>query len=171
MIWFYFGTITLMSVYAKNYLSVKNFTFFAIGMAIHRLIWAGSICGLIYECCCCCTICEEQGQQGVGGRGGEGGGNVINWILSLPMWKPLDRINYGVYLIHSSLILMEMKQLRYDDGGTFTIFLWLQKSFGIYVIALFVAIPIHVFIEMPFKNLESDWKLLEKWKNTRLKRF
>lgn len=108
---------------------------------IHRLLWGTIICLIIYNC-------------------SRGRGIAVNWFLSLPIWKPIARLNYAIFLVHVPLIQLTARLLRtemYFHG-----FLMVQMGLGTYFLALLIAIPVTLFIEMPFINLESDWKMFKR---------
>lgn len=102
-----------------------------------RLLWASLICSIIYKCC------RDQT-------------NTINWILSWPIWKPVARLNYAVLLFHYPLINLNARLLK--QNFYFSSFHMFQMALGNYLMALLLAIPITLFVEMPFSNMEADWR-------------
>lgn len=110
---------------------------------IHRLIWAGIISTLIYNCA------RQQG-------------GAINWFLTLPFWKPLARLNYGIFLVHVQFIVLTGRLMRKEIF--FHGFLMTQMGLGNYLTAVIVAVPMILCVEMPFVNLEADWRRRQKRK-------
>lgn len=58
-----------------------------------RLIWSIIIVLVIYAC--------------ITGHGGP-----VNSFLSLPMWRPLGRLTYAIYLVHMPVIMLSTGSLK-----------------------------------------------------------
>lgn len=58
-----------------------------------RPTWAVCIAWISYSCLC-------------------GKAKFVNWLLSLPFFQVLSKITYSTYLIHLSLIAMDVKYSR-----------------------------------------------------------
>lgn len=54
---------------------------------VSRVLWSFFLCLVIYACV-------------------KGYGGPVNWFLSLPMWQPLARLTYAIYLVHMPIMLM-----------------------------------------------------------------
>lgn len=60
---------------------------------LSRLTWAIALCYLIFAC--------------VHGYGGP-----INWFLSHPLWQPLSRLSYSIYLVHFPVIMITTATMK-----------------------------------------------------------
>lgn len=58
-----------------------------------RVFWSLFLCLVIYACT-------------------KGYGGVVNWFLTLKLWKPLTRLSYAIYLIHMPIMLMNVAYTR-----------------------------------------------------------
>lgn len=55
--------------------------------SLSRVAWASALCYIIFAC--------------VHGYGGP-----VNWFLSHPLWQPLSRLCYSIYLLHFPIVLV-----------------------------------------------------------------
>lgn len=124
-----------------------NLLFTSICHPLHRILWALSVCWIIYACA-------------------ERYATPLNWFLSHSCWKPLVKLNYSVFLVHQAFITLIGRILRTEL--TFHGFLFTLLGLGTYLAALVISIPIVLVFEMPFLNLEKDVK--EFWRRLRVKR-
>lgn len=66
---------------------------FGLYDTLSRLTWAIALCYLIFAC--------------VHGYGGP-----INWFLSHPLWQPLSRLSYSIYLVHFPVIMITTATMK-----------------------------------------------------------
>lgn len=65
--------------------------------ALSRVAWSMGLCYIIFACA-------------------HGYGGPVNWFLSLPLWQPLSRLSYAIYLLHFIVIMVQVasiKQVQY----------------------------------------------------------
>lgn len=70
---------------------------YALYESLGRVGWSIALCYIIFAC--------------VHGYGGP-----VNWFLSLPLWQPLSRLSYAMYILHGSvqtILSLSMKQPPY----------------------------------------------------------
>lgn len=82
-----------------------------------------------------------------------GYGGVINRFLSLPIWIPLSRMTFNVYLVHEMIMILlfsELRQTYYYTDATMCI-----HFISIVVLSYGAAAVISVFVEYPLSNLET----------------
>ena len=105
-----------------------------IYLAFSRPAWALGVAGM-------CALCFT-------GRGG-----VVNWILTWPAWVTPSRLTYCAYLTHS-LLLMWLYSERLTPVK-FTSLEYAVTFMGCAVGSFAGATILHLFVEAPFRNLES----------------
>lgn len=103
-------------------------------LAFSRPVWALGVAGI-------CALCFT-------GRGG-----IVNWILTRPAWVTLARLTYCAYLMHS-LLLIWLYGVRVTPVE-FTSLEYTVTFMGCVVGAFCGATILHLFVEAPFRNLES----------------
>ncbi|XP_047504301.1 nose resistant to fluoxetine protein 6-like [Pieris napi] len=93
--------VALTYLYLTTYMMVQlpyKFTYYDLFFnVVMRAIWATIVGWIVLAC-----------KHGYGG--------LLNWFLSLPMWKLPSRVSYGVYMIHLQVILISTSgavQTRY----------------------------------------------------------
>ena len=107
----------------------------ALYNSLARVAWDLSLCWVIFSCI----------------HGTEGG--VVNSLLSLPVWVPLGRLTYAVYLTHPFVLAAVFTSTRksvYFDDMTLSV-LYVAILVGCYVVG-FVAT---LLFESPIMALES----------------
>ncbi|XP_050675085.1 nose resistant to fluoxetine protein 6-like [Leptidea sinapis] len=82
-------------------------------------------------------------------------GNVplVNSFLRWYPWVPLSRLSYGVYLVHSVIILRDVSVTRTAPHND--IFMEIAESMGVIVISCFIAFLIILLAESPVNNLST----------------
>lgn len=68
--------------------------------SLSRIAWAVALCYIIFAC--------------VHNYGGP-----VNWFLSHPLWQPLSRLCYSIYLVHFPIVMLfhaTLKQPAYLSG-------------------------------------------------------
>lgn len=75
----------------------------------------------------------------------------LNWFLSLPIWQPLIKLNFNIYLLHLPMILLYIKLqgIPYYFNGL----LHFISGLGLYGLISLVAVPWTLLFELPFVNL------------------
>eukprot|EP00039_Didymoeca_costata_P032646 m.38716 g.38716 ORF g.38716 m.38716 type:complete len:700 (+) comp9465_c0_seq1:95-2194(+) len=78
-------------------------------------------------------------------------GGGVNWFLSLPMWEPLGKLTYGVYLVHPIVI----RAYYYQKVQLFHFDVFEQTMYfiSITILSYAIAMVLHVTVELPFANL------------------
>lgn len=107
---------------------------FAFYAALSRPIWAATIAFLIWAC-----------QKGLA--------RPVNWILSFPIYEPLARLSYAVYIVHYPLkmqITAFQRTAEYWSG-----YMWFLFFLSLLGMSLLVAIPLVIGIEYPVRHLEE----------------
>lgn len=61
--------------------------------AFSRVAWAIALCYIIFAC--------------VHGYGGP-----VNWFLSHPLWQPISRLCYSIYLLHFPVIMVTQATIK-----------------------------------------------------------
>ncbi|XP_031639007.1 nose resistant to fluoxetine protein 6-like [Contarinia nasturtii] len=80
-------------------------------------------------------------------------GGPVNWFLAHPLWQPISRVCYAIYLIHYHVLTVVMGQLKAPDY--FTELKAFHTFLGIYVITVFVSIIASLAFESPFMIIEK----------------
>lgn len=72
-----------------------NYTWLEYGLydALSRVTWAIAVCYVIFAC--------------VHNHGG-----VVNWFLGHPLWQPISRLSYSIYLTHLITIMAIMAPVK-----------------------------------------------------------
>jgi peptidoglycan/LPS O-acetylase OafA/YrhL len=102
--------------------------------ALIHFTWSVPLCVILYLCLC-----------NVGGP--------INWVLSLPIFEAMGKLTYAAYLLHPILMRItyySTHQLYYYDVDNVTYFSYCAFFL---LVTYALAIPVYVFIEMPFANM------------------
>lgn len=80
-------------------------------------------------------------------------GGVINWFLSLPMWQPLSKLSYAIYLIHCVIIGITVVPTK--TQAHFSELAVIQDFFLVFMVSVFVAIPLVLAIELPIDAINK----------------
>lgn len=80
-------------------------------------------------------------------------GGWAGWILSRPMWVPLARLTYQVYLVHPCLVALMTYSMSSYPSFTISSYVW--ASAATTTLAFFVAFLGFVLVEQPLMNLEK----------------
>ena len=114
---------------------------FALCETFGRILWSICVCYLIFACA-------------------HDSGGPMNTFLSLPMWQPISRLSYAIYLIHVPIIktiLYSTETPLYFDG--FTVF---QNFISYFVLSTFIAIPLTLAFELPIDAIKKMSQRSEK---------
>lgn len=88
-----FSVITYYTYNLQQMDHVANPTESGIYTGGTRISWSVFLCLVIYACV-------------------KGYGGPVNWFLSLPLWQPLARLTYAIYLIHLPAMLLTAAATR-----------------------------------------------------------
>lgn len=103
--------------------------------ALSRVIWSVALCYIIFACV-------------------HLSGGPVNWFLSHPLWQPLSRLCYAIYLLHFLAILIFMASMKttpyFTEVSAFHAFI------GFYVITVFVSIVATLAFESPIIIIEKQ---------------
>lgn len=61
--------------------------------ALSRVAWALALCYIIFACV-------------------HNSGGPVNWFLAHPLWQPISRLCYSIYLLHFPVIMVTMSTLK-----------------------------------------------------------
>ena len=77
---------------------------------------------------------------------------MIGRLLELPLWEPLAKLTYAMYLIHMPVLEIFFKARR---GGRiyFSVPWWGFAFLGVATATGLVAVVLYLFVELPFHNL------------------
>lgn len=107
---------------------------FAFYDAFSRIFWAMALCYIIFAC--------------VHGQGG-----LINSFLSHPLWQPLSRLSYSIYLLHLVVMMITTASMKspfyFSELNAFFTFI------GNYVLTVFVSIVASLAFESPLIVIEK----------------
>lgn len=114
----------------------SNFSPFAYGLqeGLSRVVWAIAMCYIIFAC-----------NHNLSGP--------INWFLSHPLWKPLARLSFAVYLVHRPIPLLTMATMKTPpiaNGASFCAVALLNC-----ILSIFIGIVATLAFESPIINLEK----------------
>ncbi|XP_063709290.1 nose resistant to fluoxetine protein 6-like [Culicoides brevitarsis] len=121
-----------------------DFIYFAFYQLLHRWMWAFSVAWIIYACC-------------------TGNGGVINWILSVSLWRPFAKLSYGILLLHYPVAILMRAGMRtpvyWTPFGVFS-----QYFMAVWGFSAMLAVPCYALFEVPLSNIEAsiDRKLEEQ---------
>ena len=116
---------------------------FGLTESFDHIIWSIAVCYIIFAC-----------RQDIRGP--------INWFLSLPMWQPLSRLSYSIYIFHYIVIKTTMNTL--EIPRSFSEMSALQAYISIFVMSTFLAIPMTLAFELPIdaKKIANDTQNTKK---------
>ncbi|XP_017083982.1 nose resistant to fluoxetine protein 6 [Drosophila eugracilis] len=98
-----------------------------------RLGWSMAICWVVFAC-----------MQGYGG--------LANSFLSSPLWQPLSRLSYSVFIWHMFIQEVNARSMRTNSYfSDYRIMLNFWSTFGITVLFAYV---MHLLIEAPFGGID-----------------
>lgn len=107
---------------------------FGLYDALSRVFWSIALCYIIFACV-------------------QGSGGPINSLLSNPLWQPISRLCYSIYLLHFPVILLVTATMK---TSPFSTELNAFHSFiGNYVLTVFVSIVATLAFESPILTIEK----------------
>lgn len=83
----------------------------------------------------------------------KGYGGAVNWFFTFPIYQPIAKLCYSVYMLHYPMVLMTKLFQRTPDY--YDEYMMLLYTFWICGICLTIAIPWSLAFELPVINLES----------------
>lgn len=102
--------------------------------AFSRVAWSIALCYVIFAC-----VLRS--------------GGPVNWFLAHPLWQPISRLSYSIYLLHFPVIIVMTASLKvslyFTELNAFHAFI------GNYVITVFVAIIATLAFESPIVVIEK----------------
>lgn len=107
---------------------------FGLYDTLSNVVWSIAICYIIFACI-------------------HDSGGPINWFLSLPMWQPLSRLTYIIFLIHCAVISTSI--VSFKTPPYFSEFSAFQNFISFFVLTAFVAIPLTLAFEMPIDAINK----------------
>lgn len=102
--------------------------------ALTRVGWAIALCYIIFACV-------------------HNSGGPVNWFLAHPLWQPVSRLCYSIYLWHAPIILLTSTTLK--EPQYFTEFMTYHLFIGNYIITVFVSLVATLAFESPIVILEK----------------
>lgn len=106
----------------------------AFYVAIHRTIWTALVAWLVFACT-------------------TGRAKLLGQLLSQPIFVPISRLSYSIYLVHLPLIMFRSLNLRHTVEWTDQNILY--EACGNFVASLLMGYFLNVTFESPIINLEN----------------
>ena len=91
-------------------------------------------------------------------------GGPVNKFLSLPIWQPLSRLTYAIFLIHYYLITMALYSIKTPPH--FSGFSAFHNFISMFVLSVFISIPLVLAFELPIdaiNKLSTDSKKIKEF--------
>lgn len=82
----------------------------------------------------------------------KGLGAPINWILSFPIFQPLAKLSYAVFILQYPVMVTTLSLQRAPEY--FSAYMAFNLFVNVLGMSLLFAIPLVLFIEMPILNVE-----------------
>ncbi|XP_031627930.1 nose resistant to fluoxetine protein 6-like [Contarinia nasturtii] len=102
--------------------------------ALSRVVWSIALCYVVFACVNNC-------------------GGPINWFLGHPLWQPLSRLCYSIYIVHFPVIMVMMASIK--TSPYFSELTAFHAFIGNFVISVFVAIIATLTFESPIVIIEK----------------
>ncbi|XP_050554266.1 nose resistant to fluoxetine protein 6-like [Spodoptera frugiperda] len=103
--------------------------------ATNRIFWAAAICCIIGMC--------EYGTV-----------PIVSEILNWPVFTPLSRLSYGIYMIHP--IIVQRHKLAQRSPHTFDTFCMVYDGFAILTMSIGLSYAMWLFVEAPLINITNQ---------------
>ena len=101
---------------------------------LHRAVWAAALGWVVIACA-------------------RGYGGIANWILSSPIFIPLSRMSYVVFLIHNNLIKAHFSRMRMPFYSQFSDHL--MNFIAILMVSYILSAIVTLLVEIPCLNLDQ----------------
>lgn len=102
--------------------------------AMSRVAWAIALVYVIFACC-------------------HNSGGAVNWFLSHPLWQPISRLSYSIYLLHFPVLLVTMATMK--SSPYFSESIAFYAFIGNSVLSAFVAAIATLAFESPIVIIEK----------------
>lgn len=102
--------------------------------SLSRVFWAIALCYIIFACV-------------------HNSGGPVNWFLSHPLWQPISRICYAIYLLHFPVLLVIVASMK--TAPYFNELIAFHTFLGSYVITIFISIIASLAFESPIVVIEK----------------
>ncbi|XP_035778080.1 nose resistant to fluoxetine protein 6-like isoform X1 [Anopheles albimanus] len=138
--WLVTVAILVVTGYSLKQLYVGDYTTIApvadaFYESLHRSLWAFAVMWVIFVC--------------INGQGG-----IVDRFLGNPLWQPLSRLSYSMYLVHIAIQAITLTQaLRFPVE--FTVVNLFYTAFGLICISTAVGTVWCIAFEYPFFGLEK----------------
>ncbi|CAN8019734.1 unnamed protein product [Ixodes persulcatus] len=129
-----FATSSLFGVYSWNIGRQPELLESAIYAGLHRFAWAFGVSWVMYAC--------------VTGRGGP-----VNRMLAFPLFYPLGRLSFAVYLVHFMLLVCNVLLSR--ERQPQQPFLQMQYHISTVLVSYALATIVYLCVECPFAVLDN----------------
>ncbi|XP_052863727.1 nose resistant to fluoxetine protein 6-like [Anopheles cruzii] len=138
--WLLTAVILVVTGYALKQLYIGDYTRIALVAdafyeSLHRSFWAFAVMWVIFVC--------------INGQGG-----IVDRFLGCPLWQPLSRLSYSMYLVHIAIQAVTLT-LVLRDPVHFSIVNLFYTAFGLICISAFVGTVWCIAFEYPFFGLEK----------------
>ncbi len=116
---------------------------YGLHSTLTRIGWSISLCYIIFACI-------------------HNSGGIINEFLGHPLWQPMSRLSYAIYMLHYPVIRIVIVSTK--STFYYTELMFYQMFFGIFVLSIFVSIigtlafesPIAIFQKLLFQPRKKD---------------
>lgn len=131
----------------ENHQIIPKFNAFEFGLfeILSRIVWSISMTYIIFACV-----------QNSGGH--------MNSFLSHPIWQPLSKLSYTIYLVHLFLLKIIIGSTK--TAHSFSEMQLVQNCITIFVLSAIVAIPLALAFEVPIGAIHGLVTASKKRKNS-----
>lgn len=102
--------------------------------ALSRVFWSIALCYIIFACV-------------------HSSGGPVNWFLSHPLWQPISRVSYAIYILHFFVVLIMAATLK--TSPYFSELSAYHTFIGNYIITVCVSIVATLAFESPIVVIEK----------------
>ncbi|XP_068155410.1 nose resistant to fluoxetine protein 6-like [Drosophila tropicalis] len=129
-----FTSIFALYPYAKLTKPTLSILGEAFYYTLTRIGWPLSLCWVVFAC-----------MQGYGG--------LANSLLSSPLWQPLSRLSYSIYIWH--VFIQEFNNRRIQTVTIFSDYEMMLKFWSSFGFAVIMSYVMYIAVEAPLGGLES----------------
>ncbi|XP_047004780.1 nose resistant to fluoxetine protein 6-like [Schistocerca americana] len=108
----------------------------ALYAGLQRPLWSLALAWMLLACC-------------------KGRARPLQWLLGLPLFRPLSALVYCVYLTHYALLIYVDGSVR--TAGFLSDFGTIQSAIGVLVTSLGVSLVLHLTVELPTVALSKEF--------------
>lgn len=135
-------TFSLITIFATLYgskpfyqlIPVATSLEFGLYEQLSHITWSMALCYMIFACR------YDYGQP-------------INWFLSLTIWQPISKLSYAIYLFQYVVVLMTISTMK--TTPYFTNFAVLLNFISVFVLCVFISIPLTLAFELPIDAINK----------------